>query len=257
MHGRTAFRLTDGERRQLKQYVERGGMLLADSICASRAFSESFRREMSAIFSNCKLERIPVSDPLLSKTYGGSDLQTVSRLDPEATDPGKPLKAAIHKVAPDLEGIKFGDRWGVVFSPYDLSCAWRSKTPWSVAATLAKRRPHRAQRAIVFVAAVTQQKSIPKARRLADRHSPSPGNFVPSGKNRPRLATPQREEIISRNPTSRWLVSVDAPHWPVLTRPCDRQRFRRHQTVPLSNPGRTAPTRCQKKADQVAKRCKV
>ena len=24
---------------------------------------------------------------------------------------------------PDLEGIRFGDRWGVVFSPYDLSCA--------------------------------------------------------------------------------------------------------------------------------------
>ena len=43
MHGRIAFRLTDSERRQLKQYLDRGGMLLADSICASRAFSELFR----------------------------------------------------------------------------------------------------------------------------------------------------------------------------------------------------------------------
>ena len=33
MHGRTAFRLTDNERLRLKQYIERGGMLLADSIC--------------------------------------------------------------------------------------------------------------------------------------------------------------------------------------------------------------------------------
>ena len=123
MHGRTAFRLTDGERRQLKQYLERGGMLLADSICASRAFSESFRREMAAIFPDRKLERIPVGDPLLSTAYGGFDLRQVSRRDPETAAPGKPLEAAIHKVPPDLEGIKFGDRWGVVFSPYDLSCA--------------------------------------------------------------------------------------------------------------------------------------
>ena len=123
MHGRTAFRLTDGERGQLKLYLERGGMLLADSICASRAFSESFRREMAAIFPDHKLERIPVGDPLLSTAYGGFDLRQVSRRDPETAAPGRPLEAAIHKVPPDLEGIKFGDRWGVVFSPYDLSCA--------------------------------------------------------------------------------------------------------------------------------------
>ena len=91
MHGRTAFRLTDGERQQLKLYLERGGMLLADSICASRAFSESFRREMAAIFPDRKLERIPVGDPLLSTAYGGFDLRQVSRRDPETAAPGKPL----------------------------------------------------------------------------------------------------------------------------------------------------------------------
>ena len=67
----------------MKTYVERGGMLLADSICASRAFTESFRREMAAIFPDRKLERIPADDPLLSTTYGGFDLRTVSRRDPQ------------------------------------------------------------------------------------------------------------------------------------------------------------------------------
>lgn len=124
MHGRTAFRLTDAERRRLRQYVERGGMLFADSICANRAFTESFRREMAIIFPKQKLERIPVSDPLLKTTYGGSDLHIVSRRDP-ATDPKSAgrLDATTRKVPPDLEGVKFGDRWGVVFSQYDLSCA--------------------------------------------------------------------------------------------------------------------------------------
>ena len=124
MHGRTAFRLTDVERQRLKSYLERGGMLLADSICASPAFTESFRREMESIFPDRKLERVPAGDPMLTAAYGGFDLTTVSRRDPAARDAnGGPLEAAVRKVPPDLQGIKFQDRWGVVFSPYDLSCA--------------------------------------------------------------------------------------------------------------------------------------
>ncbi|MEN6450168.1 MAG: DUF4159 domain-containing protein [Thermoguttaceae bacterium] len=123
MHGRTAFRLTDAERGRLRQYIERGGMLMADSICASKAFTESFRREISTIFPDHKLERIPADDPIWTTTYGGSDLREVSRRDPEAVAAGSPLRQAVRKVPPELEGIKLGDHWGVIFSAYDLSCA--------------------------------------------------------------------------------------------------------------------------------------
>ncbi len=123
MHGRHQFRLTERERQQLKSYVERGGMLLADSICASEAFTKSFRREMSAIFSDRQLEPIPAGDPMLTPTYGGFDLKTVTRRDPQRRDAGGPLKATPRKVPPELEGIKLGDRWGVIFSRYDISCA--------------------------------------------------------------------------------------------------------------------------------------
>jgi hypothetical protein len=124
MHGRTAFRLTPAEQQHLKTYLERGGMLLADSICASPAFTESFRHEMATIFPNRKLERIPFQDPLLTSTYGGFDLKLVSRRDPAARGAaGGPLETPPKQVPPELEGIKFQDRWGVVFSPYDLSCA--------------------------------------------------------------------------------------------------------------------------------------
>ena len=58
----------------------------------------------------------------MSTTYGGFDLRMVSRRDPEAAGPGGPLEATVRKVPPDLEGIKIGDHWGVVFSQYDLSC---------------------------------------------------------------------------------------------------------------------------------------
>jgi hypothetical protein len=33
------------------------------------------------------------------------------------------LKAAVRQVEPELEGIKVGDRYAVIFSRYDISCA--------------------------------------------------------------------------------------------------------------------------------------
>jgi len=123
MHGRNRFRLTKREREQLKTYIERGGMLLADSICASSAFTESFRREMAAMFPENKLQEIPADDPILSQTYGGFDLKTVSRRDPGLRGGEGPLKASVRQVPPQLQGLKLGDRWAVVFSPYDISCA--------------------------------------------------------------------------------------------------------------------------------------
>ncbi len=123
MHGRHTFRLTEQERRQLKTYLERGGMLLADSICASKAFSDSFRREMALIFPDKSLEPIPVSDPMLSPAYGGFDLRQVTRRDPQARAEQGRLDAVLRQVPPELEGIRFADRWGIVFSPYDISCA--------------------------------------------------------------------------------------------------------------------------------------
>lgn len=123
MHGRTVFTLTPAERKQLAEFVERGGLLLANSICGSKAFTDSFRREMEAAFLGKHLERIPADDPLLTRAYGGFDLSLVTRRDPQGSEGGGPLKASLRKVPPTLEGIKFGDRWGVIFSPYDLSCA--------------------------------------------------------------------------------------------------------------------------------------
>lgn len=124
MHGRNAFHLTDAERKQLRLFVERGGLLFANSICANKAFSESFRREMAAIFPKQRLEPMPADDPLLTTKYGGADLSFVARRDPQSLANSKePLRAMLRKTKPELEGIKFGDRWGVIFSPYDLSCA--------------------------------------------------------------------------------------------------------------------------------------
>ncbi len=123
MHGRNDFHLTDAEREQLRTYVERGGMVFANAICASRAFADAFRREMEATFPRQPLKPIPNDHPLFTPRYGGFELETVGRRDPQRRSPGEPLRDVVTQVPPELEGIRFGDRYGVIFSPYDLSCA--------------------------------------------------------------------------------------------------------------------------------------
>ncbi|QDU86663.1 hypothetical protein Pla175_00130 [Pirellulimonas nuda] len=123
MHGRHTFRFTAAERRNLKQYLERGGTLLADSICASNEFTAAFRKEIAAALPGASLERIPADDPLLTRDFGGYSLERVELRDPQPVGDNEPLAAKNKRVEPQLEGIRIGDRWAVVFSQYDLSCA--------------------------------------------------------------------------------------------------------------------------------------
>jgi hypothetical protein len=126
MHGRQQFHLTDAERSRLKEYLERGGTLLADSICASKAFTEAFRHELSATLPGHQLQAIPATDPIFTTAFGGYDIRHVSLRDPQSTDSTQPVTANLRQVEPQLEGIKLDDRWAVDFSPFDISCALES-----------------------------------------------------------------------------------------------------------------------------------
>ena len=123
MHGRRAFRFTAAERSALALFVERGGVIVADSICASPEFSTAFRREFSAIFPTHKLARIPTRHPLFTRDFGGYDLNQVTLRDPQMRAGDDPLTAHLKKTSPLLEGLQIDDRISVVFSPYDISCA--------------------------------------------------------------------------------------------------------------------------------------
>jgi len=124
MHGRRRFSLTSTQRKALATYIDRGGFLLVDSICASRPFADSLRREMKIIFPDAPLGRIPVDHPIFSgKRFRGYDLSTVTLRDPQARTARDPLRTRLSKVAPLLEGIEIDGRYVVIFSPYDISCA--------------------------------------------------------------------------------------------------------------------------------------
>ena len=125
MHGRAAFEFTREQRRDLARYLELGGCVFADSICTSDPFSQSFRREFNQLLEDYKLEEIPADDEMLSRAFGYSFREGV---DLQSPDPTAELGFRSRKVQPKLEGIKIGDRWAVVFSPYDLSCALENAT---------------------------------------------------------------------------------------------------------------------------------
>jgi hypothetical protein len=122
MHGRQGFALDEGQRDRLRKFLDRGGTLLADSVCASGGFTKAFRDEVAAILPDRKLERIPANDPIFTAgDYGGYDIREVTLREPAGGD--GPLAVRKRRIAPQLEGVRIGDRWAVIFSPFDLSCA--------------------------------------------------------------------------------------------------------------------------------------
>ncbi|MDO5553788.1 MAG: DUF4159 domain-containing protein [Planctomycetia bacterium] len=122
MHGRTAFHFSDAERNNMKLYIERGGFLFANALCASPAFTKSFQEEMRAIFPEETLTDIPKDDPLYTNRYGGFSIETVS-MRKAMRRQGRKMESVESTSQPELKGIKRQGRWVVVFSPYDVSCA--------------------------------------------------------------------------------------------------------------------------------------
>lgn len=123
MHGRHDFRFTPSEKESLKKYLENGGTLFADSICASKQFNVAFRRELKSIFPDATLKRIPPNDLIFTEASGGFDIRKVERRDPVEQQSNQPLRTKVRLVEPELEGIQIDGRWAVIFSPYDISCA--------------------------------------------------------------------------------------------------------------------------------------
>jgi hypothetical protein len=67
--GEGAFTLTDDERKNLKQYLEKGGFLLASAGCSSQEWGDSFAHEVEALFPNQKLAEAPMDHPIFRTVF--------------------------------------------------------------------------------------------------------------------------------------------------------------------------------------------
>jgi hypothetical protein len=125
MHGRSPFAWDLAGKQALREYLTtRGGFLFADSICSANGFAESFRSEMRQILPDHPLEVIPPNDPIWTEAAGGYPLSTVTM-----HARGRDGRVETYSTPPLLEGIRVNDRWVVIFSPHDLSCAMENASP--------------------------------------------------------------------------------------------------------------------------------
>ncbi len=103
MTGEGSFELTAQERTNLRQFVERGGLLLASAGCSSPEWDRAFRREMSTVFPQHSLHAIGMQHPLFHTVYDITQLK------------------AKHGTPRPLEGVTMGGRLGVVYSQDGLN----------------------------------------------------------------------------------------------------------------------------------------
>ena len=125
VHGRGKFSLTDQERQALKIHLERGGFIFGDAICGDKPFADSFREEMQKLIPDATWSSLDKSDGIYSARYGGYDIDQVQMRLPDG--PGRQNSGYVPS-DPKLETLKVGDRYRVIFSPYDISCALESGT---------------------------------------------------------------------------------------------------------------------------------
>jgi hypothetical protein len=103
MTGEGAFTLTDDERKNLKQYLEKGGFLLASCGCSSKEWGDSFTHEIETLFPDHKLTDVPMDHPVFRTVYD------LPRLD------------TIHGGDAKLMGLTLGGKIVVIYSPDGLN----------------------------------------------------------------------------------------------------------------------------------------
>ena len=127
MHGRNRFSTTAEERQQLKTYLDRGGVLVADACCGAKPFDKAFREFVAQVYPDKKLERIPVSHELFSDKIG-RDIRQLKRRTSDGGENNAGGNFTIRSAEPVIEGIELDGRFAVIYSRYDISCALERQT---------------------------------------------------------------------------------------------------------------------------------
>lgn len=106
--GHEPLPLSGAEKGALKDYLEKGGFLMADARCSREEFDRGFRALMKGLFPGKELEPVPRSSPVYHEPFA---------LQPAYT----PAMETLFKARPEyLWGLRLEERWVVLYSPGDL-----------------------------------------------------------------------------------------------------------------------------------------
>ena len=122
MHGRHRFQLQPVQHDALRDYLNRGGVLLADACCGSSNFDRGFRDLVKQLYPDQELVQIPADHEMFTEAVGHEIKQVRRRrLVPSQKDATLEIKEEIGP--PLLEGIEIEGRFAIIYSRYDISCA--------------------------------------------------------------------------------------------------------------------------------------
>jgi hypothetical protein len=114
MTGQRPFQFSDTARKRLREYLDNGGVLLADCAIGNSDFDTAFRSEIKQIYKDRELKTLPPDHPLFKYVF---DTKTVE-LAPLARQLfGSPM-------GPRLEAIEVDGTLPVIYSPLSLSGGW-------------------------------------------------------------------------------------------------------------------------------------
>jgi len=116
MTGHEDFRLAAAEASQLREYLQRGGLLFAEACCGRRAFDQAFRREMQKVVGNQAWTRVPLNHSL----YALPNKITAVGLTPALSAQLGNRTAA----EPVLQAVEMNGHFAVIYSPYGLAGGW-------------------------------------------------------------------------------------------------------------------------------------
>ena len=114
MTGLRDFKLTEQQVRQLKTYLNSGGVLIADAAAGSFAFDQAFRRELARATDGNKLKLIDLDNAVFQNPYQirGVEYSKLAKTENPRLN------------APMLEGVTVDDQLQVIYSRYSLSNGW-------------------------------------------------------------------------------------------------------------------------------------
>ncbi len=116
MTGHNEFTYTDAQVKALREYFQRGGFMFADACCGRDKFDRAFRALVKRIFPDKNLERLPPDHKVFRMKYTINIVQYRPILKKELPDGERDM--------PRLEAVVLDGRAVLVYSPYDVGCAF-------------------------------------------------------------------------------------------------------------------------------------
>ena len=123
--GHETFQLSDAEAQNLREYLNKGGFLMAEACCGRRAFDAAFVQEMKKVFPGRSLSPLPADSPLFALP---------NQIKVVGVTPGLSSQlGGKTTIAPNLLGMEVNGQLAVIYSPYGMCGGWEmAQNPYAL-----------------------------------------------------------------------------------------------------------------------------